>query len=84
MVSGNINASEIEALMDEEIETFEQEREVPAGSLAMVTEDFVTGVVSLTTLHKVLQILLAERVSILDMRILIETLTEQTPMQSDP
>ena len=36
MVSGNMNAFEIEALMDEEIETFEQESEVPAGSLAMV------------------------------------------------
>ena len=32
MVSGNMNAFEIEALMDEEIETFEQESEVPAGS----------------------------------------------------
>ncbi|WP_038886367.1 flagellar motor stator protein MotA [Serratia marcescens] len=36
MVSGNMNAFEIEALMDEEIETYEQESEVPAGSLAMV------------------------------------------------
>ncbi|WP_411705553.1 flagellar motor stator protein MotA [Edaphovirga cremea] len=36
MVSGNMNAFEIEALMDEEIETCEQENEVPAGSLAMV------------------------------------------------
>ncbi|AHG22029.1 flagellar motor protein MotA [Chania multitudinisentens RB-25] len=36
MVSGNMNAFEIEALMDEEIETFEQESEVPANSLAMV------------------------------------------------
>lgn len=35
MVSGNMNAFEIEALMDEEIETYEQES-VPAGSLAMV------------------------------------------------
>ena len=32
MVSGNMNAFEIEALMDEEIETYEQESEVPAGS----------------------------------------------------
>ena len=31
MVSGNMNAFEIEALMDEEIETYEQESEVPAG-----------------------------------------------------
>ncbi|EKN3881308.1 TPA: flagellar motor stator protein MotA [Yersinia enterocolitica] len=36
IVSGNMNAFEIEALMDEEIETHEQECEVPAGSLAMV------------------------------------------------
>lgn len=78
-----MNASEIEVLMDEEIETFVQEREVPAGSLAMVTEDFVTRVVSLTTLHKALQNLLAERVSILAMRTLFETLTEHVPMQSD-
>lgn len=31
-----MNAFEIEALMDEEIETYEQESEVPAGSTAMV------------------------------------------------
>ncbi|WP_145601566.1 flagellar motor stator protein MotA [Yersinia frederiksenii] len=36
IVSGNMNAFEIEALMDEEIETHEQECEIPAGSLAMV------------------------------------------------
>ncbi|CQH40826.1 flagellar motor stator protein MotA [Yersinia enterocolitica] len=36
IVSGNMNAFEIEALMDEEIETHEQECEAPAGSLAMV------------------------------------------------
>ncbi|MGY0156312.1 flagellar motor stator protein MotA [Edwardsiella tarda] len=36
IISGNMNAFEIEALMDEEIETFEQEAEVPAGSLAAV------------------------------------------------
>lgn len=36
MVSGNMNAFEIEALMDEEIETFESEAEGPADSLAMV------------------------------------------------
>lgn len=33
MVSGNMNAHEMEALMDEEIETCEQEHEVPANSL---------------------------------------------------
>ncbi|MCX2957560.1 flagellar motor stator protein MotA [Serratia symbiotica] len=36
MVSGNVNAFEVEALMDEEIETFEHESEVPAGSLGMI------------------------------------------------
>ncbi|MDU6412769.1 MAG: flagellar motor stator protein MotA [Yersiniaceae bacterium] len=36
MVSGNMNSHEIEALMDEEIETFEHESEVPAGSLSMI------------------------------------------------
>lgn len=36
MVSGNMNAFEVEALMDEEIETFEHESEVPAGSLGMM------------------------------------------------
>lgn len=36
MVSGNMNAFEIEALMDEEIETYEHESEVPATSLALV------------------------------------------------
>nr|WP_244317146.1 flagellar motor stator protein MotA [Yersinia aleksiciae] len=36
IVSGNMNAFEIEALMDEEIDTHEQECEVPAGSLMMV------------------------------------------------
>nr|WP_154324839.1 flagellar motor stator protein MotA [Pantoea sp. 201603H] len=34
MVSGNMNAFEIEALMDEEIETYEHECDVPAQSLA--------------------------------------------------
>lgn len=48
-----------------------------------LTEDFVPGVVSLTTLHKVLQNLLAERVSIRDMRTIIETLVENAPIQSD-
>ena len=49
-----------------------------------LTEDFVPGVVSLTTLHKVLQNLLAERVSIRDMRTIVETLAEHAPAQSDP
>ncbi|ENL5788080.1 flagellar biosynthesis protein FlhA [Yersinia enterocolitica] len=42
-----------------------------------LTEDFIPGVVTLTTLHKVLQNLLMERVSIRDMRTIIETLAQQ-------
>lgn len=49
-----------------------------------LTEDFIPGVVSLTMLHKVLQNLLAERVSIRDMRTIIETLAEHAPSQNDP
>nr|WP_154324844.1 flagellar biosynthesis protein FlhA [Pantoea sp. 201603H] len=49
-----------------------------------LTEDLVPGVVTLTTLHKVLQNLLSERVSIRDMRTIIETLTEHAPIQTDP
>ncbi|PKH26981.1 flagellar biosynthesis protein FlhA [Enterobacterales bacterium CwR94] len=49
-----------------------------------LTEDLVPAVVSLTTLHKVLQNLLAERVSIRDMRTIIETLAEHAPVQPDP
>ncbi len=48
-----------------------------------LTADLVPGVVPLTTLHKVLQNLLAERVSIRDMRTIIETLAEHAPVQSD-
>ncbi len=36
MISGNMNAFEIEALMDEEIETYEHECDVPATALATV------------------------------------------------
>ncbi|MDC9592638.1 flagellar motor stator protein MotA [Xenorhabdus sp. IM139775] len=36
IIGGNMNPHEVEALMDEEIETYEQENEVPATSLAMV------------------------------------------------
>ena len=36
IISGNMNTFEIEALMDEEIETHESECEVPANSLALV------------------------------------------------
>lgn len=55
-----------------------------AQEMPKLTEDFVPGVVSLTTLHKVLQNLLAEQVSIRDMRSIIETLAEHAPNQSDP
>ena len=51
--------------------------------LPKLTEDFVPGVVNLTTLHKVLQNLLAERVSIRDMRTIIETLAEHAANQTD-
>ncbi|AKH89548.2 flagellar biosynthesis protein FlhA [Edwardsiella tarda] len=49
-----------------------------------LTEDFIPGVVTLTILHKVLQNLLAEKVSIRDMRTIIETLAEHAPIQKDP
>lgn len=49
-----------------------------------LTDDLIPGTVSLTTLHKVLQNLLAEKVSIRDMRTIIETLSEHAPTQSDP
>lgn len=40
MISGNMNAFEIEALMDEEIETCESEDEIPASSLNQVGDAF--------------------------------------------
>jgi flagellar biosynthesis protein FlhA len=43
-----------------------------------------TGRVTLTTLHKVLQNLLDEKVPIRDMRTILETLAEHAPLQSDP
>ncbi|MCZ4058181.1 flagellar biosynthesis protein FlhA [Pantoea sp. LMR881] len=49
-----------------------------------LTEDLVPGVITLTTLHKVLQNLLVEKVSIRDMRTIIETLAEHAPIQNDP
>jgi flagellar biosynthesis protein FlhA len=55
-----------------------------AQDMPKLTEDFVPGVVTLTTLHKVLQNLLTERVSIRDMRTIIETLAEHAPTQTDP
>ncbi|QWA09100.1 flagellar motor stator protein MotA [Sodalis ligni] len=36
MIGGNMNAFEIESLMDEEIETYEHECEIPAGSLGQM------------------------------------------------
>ncbi|WP_438878294.1 FHIPEP family type III secretion protein, partial [Bacillus cereus group sp. Bce027] len=41
-----------------------------------LVEDLIPAVISLTTLHKVLQNLLAERVPIRDMRTIIDTLAE--------
>ncbi|VAE39938.1 flagellar biosynthesis protein FlhA [Enterobacter hormaechei] len=46
-------------------------------------EDLIPGVISLTTLHKVLQNLLSERVPIRDMRTIIDTLAEHATPQSD-
>ena len=48
-----------------------------------LVEDFIPTVLPLTTFHKVLQNLLAERVSIRDMRTIIDTLAEFAPGQSD-
>jgi len=55
-----------------------------SSEMPKLTEDLVPGVITLTTLHKVLQNLLIERVSIRDMRTIIETLAEHAPVQSDP
>ncbi len=55
-----------------------------SSEMPKLTEDLVPGVITLTTLHKVLQNLLVERVSIRDMRTIIETLAEHAPVQSDP
>ncbi|CAQ84757.1 MULTISPECIES: flagellar biosynthesis protein FlhA [Photorhabdus] len=49
-----------------------------------LTEDFIPDIVSLTTLHKVLQNLLSEQVPIRDMRTIIETLAEHATGQTDP
>ena len=55
-----------------------------AQEMPKLTEDLVPGVVTLTTLHKVLQNLLDEKVTIRDMRTILETLAEHAPIQSDP
>ncbi|MBU9812212.1 flagellar biosynthesis protein FlhA [Rahnella sp. SL6] len=49
-----------------------------------LTDDFIPGIISLTNMHKVLQNLLSERVSIRDMRTIVETLAEYAPNQPDP
>ncbi|KNC09686.1 flagellar biosynthesis protein FlhA [Klebsiella sp. RIT-PI-d] len=49
-----------------------------------LTEDLVPGVITLTTLHKVLQNLLEEKIPIRDMRTILETLAEHAPIQNDP
>lgn len=46
-------------------------------------DNFVPGLVTLTTFHKILQGLIAEQVSIRDMRTIIETLCEHAPIQND-
>ena len=43
MVTGNMNPYEIEALMDEEIATFEEESEVPAAGLSTMAR-FITRI----------------------------------------
>ncbi|EMK7547110.1 flagellar biosynthesis protein FlhA [Escherichia coli] len=55
-----------------------------AQEMPKLTEDLVPGVVTLTTLHKVLQNLLDEKVPIRDMCTILETLAEHAPIQSDP
>ncbi|MFP1741839.1 flagellar biosynthesis protein FlhA [Lonsdalea quercina] len=49
-----------------------------------LADDFIPNVVTLTVLHKVLQNLLAERVSIRDMCTILETLSEHAAIQKDP
>ncbi|MFP2467151.1 flagellar biosynthesis protein FlhA [Pseudescherichia vulneris] len=48
-----------------------------------LVEDLIPAVISLTTLHKVLQNLLSERVPIRDMRTIIDTLAEFATSHSD-
>lgn len=49
-----------------------------------LVEDLIPGTISLTTFHKVLQNLLAENISIRDIRTIIDTLAEYAGIQSDP
>ncbi|MFV0265133.1 MAG: flagellar biosynthesis protein FlhA [Kluyvera sp.] len=48
-----------------------------------LVEDLIPGVISLTNFHKVLQNLLAERISIRDMRTIIDTLAEFSELQGN-
>ncbi|QYN45448.1 flagellar biosynthesis protein FlhA [Gilliamella sp. ESL0441] len=48
-----------------------------------LVEDFIPSVITLTTFHKILQNLIAEKVSIRDMRTIIETISEHAPNQND-
>ncbi|QHM73222.1 flagellar biosynthesis protein FlhA [Mixta intestinalis] len=54
-----------------------------AKEMPKLVEDFIPSVISLTLFHKVLQNLLAERVSIRDMRTIVDTLAEFAPGQND-
>ncbi|HFT5241956.1 TPA: flagellar biosynthesis protein FlhA [Yersinia enterocolitica] len=49
-----------------------------------LVEDVIPGIVSLTLFHKVLQNLLAERVSIRDMRTIVDTLADFAGNMTDP
>ncbi|CNK62296.1 flagellar biosynthesis protein FlhA [Yersinia mollaretii] len=49
-----------------------------------LVEDLIPGTISLTMFHKVLQNLLAERISIRDIRTIIDTLAEYSAVQTDP
>lgn len=49
-----------------------------------LVEDLIPGVISLTTFHKVLQNLLAEHISIRDVRTIIDTLAEFAGTITDP
>lgn len=53
-------------------------------NMPKLVEDLIPGVISLTTFHKVLQNLLAEYVSIRDVRTIIETIAEHAGSVTDP
>lgn len=55
-----------------------------AKDMPKLVEDLVPDVVSLTAFHKVLQNLLAERVSTRDMRTIVEAMAEHGQLQKDP